>query len=506
MKLELDRNSLARRAALAFFLAVVLGGCVGEQVLPMEAGPQLAGEARPALLEPVSRAAVTKPLDEDVSALAIEMAARIERDQAVRAFVGDGEGTPSDYAEMARVDAENVTWLKAKIAELGWLDAGRFGREVAEGAFLIVQHSGDLELMQTSLPAIEKDFRGGRLGPGGGQDYALLFDRLQLRLGQPQRHGSQLASDAEGRLFVSELEDPAQVDARRADVGMGPLADYLKLFGGMAGENATIGGWTPAPYVVPAGGRPNVLVLFADDLRRDGVAALGEAGLRTPHMDSLVEAGLSFRKAYVAGSIHGAVCMPSRAMLMTGRHFRELPLAITSTWSVPSEERGACEVPTLFETFDVAGYETFLTGKWHNGKPMAARGLDGGGAIFFGGMSNHDKVPVFDFDPTGQYPNANREIGKRFSSELFADEAVGFLEGRPAEADPFVMVVSFTAPHDPRMAPEAWQSQYPASDVELPPNFLPAHPYPIGDLHVRDEDLAAHPRDPAEAAAHIAGY
>ena len=181
--------------------------------------------------------------------------------------------------------------------------------------------------------------------------------------------------------------------------------------------------------------QPNVLVLFADDLRRDGVAALGSANLRTPHLDRLVNEGLSFDKAYVAGSIHGAVCMPSRAMLMTGRHFNELPLTITSTWSVPAEERGLCEYPTLFEVFDSAGYETFMTGKWHNGAPMLRRGLDGGGSIFLGGMSDHDKVPVHDFDPTGKYGSEGKSFGKSFSSELFADEAIDEIASVAAEVN-----------------------------------------------------------------------
>jgi len=252
--------------------------------------------------------------------------------------------------------------------------------------------------------------------------------------------------------------------------------------------------------------QPNVLVLFADDLRRDGVAALGSANLRTPHLDRLVNEGLSFDKAYVAGSIHGAVCMPSRAMLMTGRHFNELPLTITSTWSVPAEERGLCEYPTLFEVFDSAGYETFMTGKWHNGAPMLRRGLDGGGSIFLGGMSDHDKVPVHDFDPTGKYGSEGKSVGKSFSSELFADEAIDFLESREPGDGPFFTYVAFTAPHDPRMAPEEWEAQYPPSDPNVPPNFMSGHPYPIGDMHVRDEELAAFPRTREEIAQHVASY
>lgn len=256
----------------------------------------------------------------------------------------------------------------------------------------------------------------------------------------------------------------------------------------------------------PLPGQPNVLVLFADDQRFDAIGAWGDGVLRTPHLDDLAERGMSFRRAYVAGSVHGAVCMPSRAMLHTGRHFRELPTSVISTWSVPAEERGICEYPTLFETFDGAGYETFATGKWHNGPRMIRRGLDGGAAIFFGGMSDHDKVPIHSFDPSGEYPAADRVIGAKFSSELFADAAIEFLEGRSPEADPFLLYVSFSAPHDPRMAPEPFASAHPPGDIPLPPNFAPEHPFPIGDLRVRDEKLAPFPRTPEVVQEHIAGY
>lgn len=285
---------------------------------------------------------------------------------------------------------------------------------------------------------------------------------------------------------------------------LGPATAAALVLAAVAG--CSLSPVAPAAVAVPAAAQPNVLLLFADDLRRDGVAALGSAGVRTPHLDRLVHEGLSFDKAYVAGSIHGAVCMPSRAMLMTGRHFNELPLTITSTWSVPAEERGLCEYPTLFEVFDSAGYETFMTGKWHNGAPMLRRGLDGGGSIFLGGMSDHDKVPVHDFDPTGKYGSEGTRVGKSFSSQLFADEAIDFLGSREPGDDPFFTYVAFTAPHDPRMAPEEWETQYPPSESDVPPNFMPGHPYPIGDMHVRDEELAAFPRTRGEIAQHVASY
>ena len=270
---------------------------------------------------------------------------------------------------------------------------------------------------------------------------------------------------------------------------------------------AACGGPAPADAAATAVVRPpNVIVLLTDDQRRDMIGALGNPQVRTPHMDRLAAEGFAFRSAYVAGSLHGAVCMPSRAMLLTGRHFRELPDGMTRTWAAPAETRGVSPVATLPELFRAAGYRTHVVGKWHNGPRSLAPGFDGGGAIFFGGMSDHLAVPIHDFDPSGAYPASARRVAEGFSSEVFADEAVRFLESRHDEEQPFFLWLAFTAPHDPRMAPEPWASSYDPAALELPPNFLPDHPYPIGDLRVRDEKLAGFPRTRTEVASHLAAY
>src|SRR5437762_5096923 len=65
--------------------------------------------------------------------------------------------------------------------------------------------------------------------------------------------------------------------------------------------------------------RPNVVFLFTDDQRADTIAALGNTHIKTPNLDKLVARGTTFRRAYCMGSMQGAVCVPSRAMVLTGR-------------------------------------------------------------------------------------------------------------------------------------------------------------------------------------------
>ena len=149
-----------------------------------------------------------------------ELAKRIVEDQAVR--------TKADRrGEMQAVDADNTKYLRTLVMDLGWIDAKRFGKQTATNAFLIVQHSGDLRLMQAALPEIEKDMKAG---VGDPQDYALLYDRLKLNLGERQRYGSQIGQDKDGNPIVLPLEDKAKVEEFRKAIGLFPLSQYLKFF------------------------------------------------------------------------------------------------------------------------------------------------------------------------------------------------------------------------------------------------------------------------------------
>jgi arylsulfatase A-like enzyme len=132
-------------------------------------------------------------------------------------------------------------------------------------------------------------------------------------------------------------------------------------------------------------------------------------------------------------------------------------------------------------------------------------GFTGGSRLFFGGMSDHWAVPLREYDPEGIYPDAAVTIGDGFSTELFADAAIDFLETYAGD-DPFFLWVAFTAPHDPRTPPSPYAGMYDAASVPLPPNAWARHPFDTGDMTVRDERLAAYPRDPAEIRQHIADY
>jgi len=260
--------------------------------------------------------------------------------------------------------------------------------------------------------------------------------------------------------------------------------------------------------------QPNVLFILTDDQRFDTIRALGNPDILTPNMDRLAARGTAFTRAHIPCGTSGAVCMPSRAMVHTGRTLFHLD---REGQSIPPEHT------TLGECFQAAGYRTFGTGKWHNGTASFARSFCDGGAIFFGGMWDHWNVPICDYDPTGAYANevnfiqnphasnavtrvhCDRYVPGKHSSELISDAAIGFLEQNPDD-QPFFLYAAFLAPHDPRSMPERFKKLYDPATIRLPDNILPEHPFDYGVRDIRDELLAAYPRDPADMRRHLAEY
>jgi arylsulfatase A-like enzyme len=229
---------------------------------------------------------------------------------------------------------------------------------------------------------------------------------------------------------------------------------------------------------------------LADDQRCDTIGAYGNDNIKTPNLDRLFAQGFSFRRNYCLGSGGGAVCVPSRAMIHSGRSY----------FNVDSRMRGVKIMPELLRE---NGYTTFATGKWHNKEESFLRGFERGKALFFGGMADHTKVPVVDLSPAGKF--INKRTGEKFSSELFTNAATEFLESYE-EDKPFFAYVAFTAPHDPRNPPTKYRQMYYKNRPPLPKNFKPQHPFDNGHMVGRDENLAPWPRTEDVVRDQLAEY
>ncbi len=266
--------------------------------------------------------------------------------------------------------------------------------------------------------------------------------------------------------------------------------------------------------------KPNILFIFTDDQRFDTLSALGNTAIATPNLDRLAGRGTLFTQAHIMGGTSPAVCMPSRAMLMTGRTLFHLE---------HNGRRLPAEHTTMPEQFRRHGYQTCHVGKWHQDRESHQRSFSTGAKIFgfrrkcgwYEACNGHWHIPVHDFDPDATYaadggcndppieaypaPYETVKEHGRHSTEVFSDAAIEFLREQSGEK-PFFLYLAHIAPHDPRQYPARFRKQYNADNIELPPNFMPRHPFDNGELRIRDELLEGFPRRPAPIRQHIADY
>jgi arylsulfatase A-like enzyme len=203
--------------------------------------------------------------------------------------------------------------------------------------------------------------------------------------------------------------------------------------------------------------KPNICFILADDLRPDGLHALGNPVVKTPNLDRLVERGLIFRAAYTLGSSVGAVCLPSRTMMQTGRsYFRQQRVT-----------------PTLAETIRDAGFASIRSGKFGN---------------------NPNKLDlVFDRHVDGKTAAGN------------VDNIVGFIQNHQGKK-PLFLYLAPNEPHDPQHATDKFYAMYRAQDIPLPSNFLPFHRFDNGEMLVRDERTLPWPRTRENVTGKLARY
>lgn len=281
---------------------------------------------------------------------------------------------------------------------------------------------------------------------------------------------------------------------------------------------------------------PSVLFIFTDDQTYTTIRALGNDEIYTPNLDRLVRDGTTFTHAFNMGAWGGAVCVASRAMLISGRalsaaHRRDRSWASGDTTSYQQTW------PRLMAS---AGYRTYMTGKWHVEAPVERLfhriGTVRGGmppdpwtTMTWPERDSLKKVitaaevyadvalpgygrPISENDrrwePTDTAQGGFWEGGTHWS-EVVSSEAVQFLDEAENDDRPFFLYAAFNAPHDPRQAPREYLDLYPLDSISLPKNFAPDHPYrdKIGNpIYNRDESLAPLPRTPYAVRKHRQEY
>jgi choline-sulfatase len=222
--------------------------------------------------------------------------------------------------------------------------------------------------------------------------------------------------------------------------------------------------------------RPNILFIMVDDQSPFDLKVYEpKSTLQTPVLDRLAAEGMVFDGAHHMGAFMGAVCTPSRHMLMSGRTLWHLPIGPGAKSHCPPD----LEQNTLAAVFNRAGYATMRTCKIGN-----------------------------SYEGANKQFTVRKDATKRGGSDAegsawHADQVLDYLNQRETDKDarPFLIYFGFSHPHDTRDGKPELLAKYgavnhadkhslpPASAKQpaLPVNYLPAHPFPHGHPGLRDE-------------------
>ena len=210
--------------------------------------------------------------------------------------------------------------------------------------------------------------------------------------------------------------------------------------------------------------KPNVLLLFADDLGFADVSFNGRREWTTSNLHRLSQEGTVFRRWYTAG----VVCAPSRAALMTGRYGIHNGVTGNGSLDLPAEE------VTLAEALKPLGYTTGLFGKWHHGPPRPGNEtythpMDQGFDEFFGYTN---AVAAWQKFPKKLWDGREEKEVSGHADTLFTDRAIDFITRHKDQ--PFFCYVPYVASHSLIQAPEEdvalFKGKFPEKDPSNPVN------------------------------------
>ena len=221
-----------------------------------------------------------------------------------------------------------------------------------------------------------------------------------------------------------------------------------------------------APAFAADAGRPNIVVILADDLAYSDIAPFGSE-IDTPNLTRLAKSGTTF--TYFHSS---PMCSPSRAMLLTGVDQHRSGFG-TMVEFLSDEQRGRPgyegylndRVATIAERLGAHGYATYMTGKWHLGveSEPSTRGFERSFTLLQGAGSHFDDRGYGEMMPTVTYLRDGEPatLPKDFySSDFYTSELIRHIDEGRADGRPFFAYLSFTAPHWPLHAPAETIAKY----------------------------------------------
>ena len=135
-----------------------------------------------------------------------------------------GRTLTEDARVMGDIDRANQEWIKDVLARIQWPSKSKVGKRAAHAAWSIVQHAdNDIALQKRALELMTAE-----RSDVDNEDFAYLTDRILNNLGEPQVYGMMPMRNASGELVAKPVIDPANVDKRRAEIGLMSLSEYIR--------------------------------------------------------------------------------------------------------------------------------------------------------------------------------------------------------------------------------------------------------------------------------------
>jgi arylsulfatase A-like enzyme len=194
--------------------------------------------------------------------------------------------------------------------------------------------------------------------------------------------------------------------------------------------------------------KPNLVIIYADDLGYGDVSTYHASDVSTPNIDRIAAEGMLFTSMRA----NCTVCSPSRAALLTGRYADRVGVpGVIRTRPEDSWGYFDPDVPTLADELRRTGYQTALIGKWHLGLESPNLPNERGFDHFQGFLGDMMDSYTTHLRDGNNYMRLNSETiePQGHATDVFTDWACAYLRERSSAAKPFFLYLAFNAPHFP---------------------------------------------------------
>lgn len=199
------------------------------------------------------------------------------------------------------------------------------------------------------------------------------------------------------------------------------------------------------------GSRPNIIFMVADNMGREAVDYYGDPTFETPRMNAMAKDGVVFDNCLIATPL----CAPARCGWNTGRHPYRVGINTQPRPDNPDHGLSLDEI-TIARLLKDAGYDTALFGKWNLGYDEKFNPLNHGFNTFYGSNAGHADyyTHLYNRDMKSHFYRGREPVeDEGYFDTLFTNEAIGYLQSRKGNDQPFYMNLTFYAPHGPYQAP-----------------------------------------------------